>query len=188
MSAEHRFAIGGGYLLAVLLVGLVGFAVDWLVLKQAQPRRRRPAGARCRSSSHFRAPPCLRSSWSRSVHRNLPDDHDRINERLIVFVSVLVSAGVIALGYEQLFADATFDTADIRLTEGVTVEGVYITTTDTAVLLITRRTGDCPTITAVRRDRIEQVRIGPSRLELGIPDRELCTRTVDWRDFPAGGG
>jgi hypothetical protein len=44
MSAEHRFTIGGGYLLAPMFVGLVGFIVDWLVLRQAECRRRRGGG------------------------------------------------------------------------------------------------------------------------------------------------
>jgi hypothetical protein len=38
MSAEHRFAIGAGYLIAPVFVGLVGFAVDWLVIKHWHDR------------------------------------------------------------------------------------------------------------------------------------------------------
>jgi hypothetical protein len=116
--------------------------------------------------------------------RDHPSGHHRIDEHLVVFVGVLLSAGAIALGHEQLFAAPTFDTADIRLTDGITVEGGYITTTDTAVLLITRRSGDCPTITALRRDRIEQARIGPTSIEVEVEDSEFCTRTLDGRDFP----
>jgi hypothetical protein len=114
------------------------------------------------------------------VYPGRHSDHHRLDERVIVFASVLVSAGVIALAYEQLFAAPTFDAADIRLADGGSVDGGYITTTDTAVLLITRDSHDCATITAVRRDRIERVLIGPSKLKVAAHDREFCTRTQDW--------
>jgi hypothetical protein len=198
MSAEHRFAIGGGYLLVPMFVGLVGFAVDWWVTKRepTEMRRREVAVVTIVAASVLgglliqpavpfvfvlqSAALLLAVVAAIHLYRDRPPDHHRIDERLIVFVAVLVSAGAIALVHEQFFADATFDTADIRLTEGVTVEGGYVTTTDTAVLLITSRIGGCPTITAVRRDRIEQVRIGPGKLQVEMPDRQPCTRTVDF--------
>jgi hypothetical protein len=269
MSTEHRFAIGAGYLIAPLFVGLVGFVVDWLVIKHSPngnnsngskspdgnqspdgddsphaPRRsERPhtdsdnqqawhlrswlawrlgSWLAWRLGSWLEPFGAKRARWALvatvggsvvgglllepaeplvfilqsaalfvivvvaiGVFDHLPPEHHRFDERVVVFVSVIVSAGVIALGYEQLFADPTFDAADIRLTEGATVEGGYITTTDTAVLLITRASHDCPAITAVRRDRIEQARIGPTKLEVRGDDPEFCTRTQDWRDFPA---
>jgi hypothetical protein len=247
MSAEHRFAIGAGYLIAPLFVGLVGFAVDWLVIKRwhdprdtsAAPERgdadrdnqtrSEPAGGAAESKPANRksGDPSTREHslpakrfWAAmlaifaaslvgglliqppaplvfilqcaallgivlvalAVYRDRPRDHHRLDERVIVFVLVVVSAGAIALGYEQLFADATFDAADIRLREGATVQGGYVTTTDTAVLLITRHSNDCPAITAVRRDQIEQVSIGPTQVKVSLDDPQFCTRTEEWRD------
>jgi hypothetical protein len=252
MSTEHRFAIGAGYLIAPLFVGLVGFVVDWLVMKHSPDGDDSPEAARrseraqidsddhragrLRSWLGWRLGSWLlwpldrwlepfgakRARWALvatvggaivgglllepavplvfilqsaallvivvvaiGVFGHLPPEHHRFDERVVVFVSVLVSAGVIALGYEQLFADPSFDAADIQLAEGGTVKGGYVTTTDTAVLVVTRGSDDCPAITAVRRDRIEHARIGPTKLEVRGEDPEFCTRTQDWRDFPA---
>jgi hypothetical protein len=245
MSAEHRFAIGAGYLIAPLFVGLVGFAVDWWVIKRwpdpsetsSVPERGdadrddrtrfESAAVASKPGNHkFRSPRIRADSLAAKrtsaailtivaatvvgglllrppaplvfilqsaalliivlaavvVYRHRASDHHRFDERAIVFVSVIVTAGAIALAYEQLVADATFEAADIQLSEGTTVQGGYVTTTDTAVVLITRRSNDCPAITAVRRDRIEQVSIGPTEVKVSLDDPEFCTRTHDWLD------
>ena len=38
MSAEHRFAIGAGILIAPLLAGFIGFLVDWSWVKPTLPQ------------------------------------------------------------------------------------------------------------------------------------------------------
>jgi hypothetical protein len=240
MSPEHRFAIGAGYLIAPLFVGLVGFVVDWLLIKRLPDT---PPSAEDTPPSAEDTPPSAEDTPAHEEWRNpkrwwdvlqqrrtkvaviavfsgfaagllllsppvpllfalqffalliivvvvigiyadRPKDHHRVDERIIVFVSVLVSAGAIALAYEQLRPDADFDAAHIRLKEGATVDGGYITTTDTAVVLITRGSHDCPAITAVRRDQVEQIWIGPTKLQVSVDDSQLCTRTQEWHDFP----
>jgi hypothetical protein len=231
MSAEHRFAIGAGYLIAPLFVGLIGFAVDWLILKRwpdpAATQAARESGdagsdkeTRKRADQTWWNPRTWASLGAKRtgaaivaiiagivvgvlllhppepgvfilqgvallaivvvslrVYGHRGSDHHRLDERVIVFVSVIVIAGAIALGYEQLFADATFDAADVQLRDGASVEGGYITTTDTAVLLITPGGDFCPAITAVRRDQIEQVSLGPTEREIRVDDSRFCGRT-----------
>ncbi len=108
-----------------------------------------------------------------------PSHHHRLDERVAVFTLVLVLAGAIALVYEQRFAPTVFDDAQVRLRDSTDpVQGGYITTTDTAVLLITH--GDhkgvaCPMITAVRRDQIQRVWVGPGKLK--VVKSEACAQS-----------
>ncbi len=261
MSAEHRFAIGAGYLVAPLFVGLLGFSVDWWFNRTAAedekpgdpPSTDRAAGTEEPTKTNDQAdgrlswrqtlvayltivlamrkgladdrhtvsravlavgtifigsvagafllsPPILLVFWAQCAllllivlfamlvaYRDPDPKQHRVPERLFVFVGVLITAGAVALGYEQLFAGASFDAADVRLQQGETVRGAYITTTDTAVLLVTRGSRGCPAITALRRDQIEQVRIRPAKLEVSSEEPGTCAGTADWPTARAAG-
>ena len=119
------------------------------------------------------------------VHADSSADQHHWDQRVIVFSCVLVFAGAIALFHEQLFADPAFNAAHIEFAAGtVDVDGGYITTTETAVLLVTRFKNDCPTITAVRRDRIRQITIGPASVNVPVhPQR--CSGEESWRSVSA---
>lgn len=278
MSAEHRFAIGAGYLVAPLVVGLVGYIADTVVIAlwpPGPPPQRLPAAGGERPERKAWNPkrwwhwlrdrfahrwdllghePASERSWNprrwwdrhhtplspderwiwagrtRSavvvtvvgavlaglilqpevwplfvfqstallvivlgairVYAHRPLDHHRWDERVIVFVLVIVGTGASALCYERLFGDAVFDVAHIQFKDGPTVglEGGYVTTTETSVVLITRVTRarhDCPAVTAVRRDQIERIWIGPTELEVR---GTACGADVDWPDLPADHG
>ena len=100
-------------------------------------------------------------------------------ERGIVFVLVLVLAGVIAFAFERVAGDR-FDFAAVRFKEAsaAPIAGYYVTTTADALLLVTLGDEDdperCPPdrglarITAVPDDQIERVWIGPRDVEFGL--------------------
>ena len=93
----------------------------------------------------------------------LPDDADKrhgFQERIAIFLGVLVGAGVGAIVAES-FETPTFDEARITIREKGVVTGGYITSTDHAVVLSTR----CEVIEAVPRDRIERISVGPGEVE-----------------------
>jgi Na+/proline symporter len=93
----------------------------------------------------------------------LPDDADKrhgFGERIVIFLAVLVGAGVGAIIAES-FETPTFDEARITIREKGVVTGGYITSTDHAVVLSTK----CEVIEAVPRDRIERISVGPGEVE-----------------------
>ena len=93
----------------------------------------------------------------------LPDEagkRHKFQERLVVFLSVLVGAGVGAIIAES-FESPSFDEAKITIRDQSLVTGAYITSTDHAVVLSTR----CEVIEAVPRDRIERISVGPGEVK-----------------------
>jgi uncharacterized membrane protein len=97
------------------------------------------------------------------VFELLPDDADKrhgFQERIAIFLAVLVGAGVGAIIAEN-FQTPTFDEAKVTIRDHGVVTGGYITSTDQAVVLSTR----CEVIEAVPRDRIERISVGPGEVE-----------------------
>ena len=64
-----------------------------------------------------------------------PDEGKGLGERAVVFALVLITAGVLAFGFEQL-RDPKFDFGAIRLKDHSVLAGFYVTSTANAVLLI----------------------------------------------------
>jgi hypothetical protein len=215
MSTEQRFTIGIGYLSAPLFVGLVGFVVDWFVVKASPATKdfwrlawavgalaigtvlgllilRPPEGlflAQCgvvvlvvpatfmmlgRAHAHRHGDASLgRRGW-RGQHAILgrpPAFRHRLDERVVVFLAVLISAGVIALVVAATDETSAFDTAFVELSQGEPVEGAYVTTTSDAAILITwgKATG-CPAIGAVPRNQITRIWIGPGTKVVDMPN------------------
>lgn len=82
-------------------------------------------------------------------------------ERLAVFLSVLVAAGIGAILAEN-FGSPSFDDAVITVRDQpVPITGAYITSTEHSVVLSTR----CEVIEAVPRDQIERISVGPDELK-----------------------
>jgi hypothetical protein len=93
----------------------------------------------------------------------LPDKADKrhgFNERIAIFLSVLVGAGVGAIIAES-FRSPSFDEARITTRDQSVVTGGYITSTDNAIVLTTR----CEVVEAVPRDRIERISVGPGEVK-----------------------
>jgi hypothetical protein len=97
-----------------------------------------------------------------------------LDEQVAVFLSVLISAGLVALLLVRE-RDAEFDRADILLDDGSRLAGAYVTTTDEAAVLISRNRYNCPSISAVPRDRIARIWIGPDTIKFGN-QAEHCVR------------
>jgi hypothetical protein len=184
MPTEQRFAIGVGHLLAPLFVGLLGFLADlaltahWSRSKRAHPDRE--ARARPWKRALLAAATIVVGAWIGDVLLEPPsltlymlqlavlivavaavwwfgeNDGESPRERGVVFLLVLVLAGVIAFGFE-VQANARFDFAAVRFQDAgqAPLAGYYVTTSSAAVLLITL--GDeadptrCPRTTALRR-------------------------------------
>jgi Na+/proline symporter len=190
MSTEHRFAIGAGILAAPLLAASIGFLADsvWAsedrVIqdegdkdKQIQIRRLRQLLAVVSVVLglvlvyYVLRPPretLLLEGLAvvaavAVAFELLPDDADTrhgFNERVAIFLAVLVGAGVGAIIAESL-ESPSFDEARITIRDQSVVRGGYITSTDNAVVLTTR----CEVIEAVPRDRIERISVGPGEIK-----------------------
>jgi hypothetical protein len=89
-----------------------------------------------------------------------------LDEHVVVFLSVLISAGLVALLVVRE-RDPEFDRADILLDDGGRLAGAYVTTTDEAAVLISRNRYSCPSISAVPRNRIARIWIGPDTIKFG---------------------
>ena len=206
MPTEQRFAIGVGHLLAPLFVGLLGFLADLaLTAHRKRTKRSHPdQGERARRWTR----PALAfvtialGAWIGAVLLEPPsstlymlqlavlivavaavwwfgeEDGKSVRERGVVFVLVLVLAGVIAFGFE-VQSKARFDFAAVRFqnADKPPVAGYYVTTSSAAVLLITLGDEgdptDCPRTTALRRVSalpvrdIDVVWIGPREKTFG---------------------
>jgi Na+/proline symporter len=190
MSTEHRFAIGAGILAAPLLAGSIGFLADTVLTTKdrviqhhGEPRldkqiRRLRQGLAVVTVVFglvlvyyiLRPPPETLVLEGLAVVAAvaialeiLPDDGDKrhgFEERLAIFLAVLVGAGVGAIIAES-FKSPTFDEARITIRDHSVITGAYITSTDHAVVLSTR----CEVIEAVPRDRIERIRVGPGEVK-----------------------
>jgi len=72
-----------------------------------------------------------------------------------------------------------FDRADITMADGSRVAGAYVTTTDEAAVLISRNRYSCPSISAVPRNQIARIWIGPDTIKFG----DQAERCVDQHSF-----
>jgi len=190
MSTEHRFAIGAGILAAPLLAASIGFLADWLFTTKDRVTQDQGEPAEDKQLRRLRQgvgvvtvllglvlvyfvlrpPPVTLALEGLFVvaavtlaFQFLPDKADKrqkFQERLVVFLSVLVGAGVGAIIAES-FESPSFDEAKITIRDQSLVTGAYITSTDNAVVLSTR----CEVIEAVPRDRIERISVGPGEVK-----------------------
>ena len=190
MSTEHRFAIGAGILAAPVLAGAIGFLADSVLTTTDRVLQPRGEPREPKQIRHLRQllalatvvlglvlvfyvltpPPETLALEGLAVvaavaiaFELLPDDADKrhgFQERIAIFLAVLVGAGVGAIIAEN-FRTPTFDEAKITIRDHSVVTGGYITSTDQAVVLSTR----CEVIEAVPRDRIERISVGPGEVE-----------------------
>jgi hypothetical protein len=179
MSAEHRFAVGAGVLIAPLIVGFIGFLIDWALLAdwgfgKKPSRGERQVLAACTVLVaaivvYFVLKPPLKTALLESVavvaavaiaFQFLPSEPERrhgFHERLVVFLSVLVASGVAAVVAET-FGSPSFDETNITVrNQQLPVLGGYITSTENAVVV----SPSCEVIEAVPRDQISRIRVGP---------------------------
>jgi hypothetical protein len=192
MSAEHRFAIGASYLIAPLFVGFVGFLADWAVTTGKATRRPRTRIAlavaiiavatliglellRPPLETLFIAQNAATLLIVLTIWALTPQRGRRVEERLLVFVLVMLLAGVLAFLFERR-STPVFDFAAVAMkADGEPVAGYYVTTTGSALLLITvpnSRQPACSTavaksdpfrIVAVPADSIDRTLIGPAQ-------------------------
>jgi hypothetical protein len=173
MSAEHRFAIGAGILIAPLLAGLIGFLADWAGGKKVTHRQRQAlaigtvlVGAALvyfllRPPFETFAFECVAVAAAVPIAFQFlprePEKRHRFKERLVVFLSVLVAAGAGAVLAESSGLPS-FDETEITIRDQpVPVTGGYITSTEHSVVL----SPSCEVIEAVPRDEIARIRVGP---------------------------
>jgi hypothetical protein len=179
MSAEHRFAIGAGFFAAPLLAGFVGFLVDWAFAGSDEkvPHGYRQILATATTAAGFwgvarllRLPvdqALIQGAavvagvvFTFQVLKREPERRHRFDERVGVFIAVLVAAGTGALVYERRTDEMTFAAATITLKDGEPVQGGYLTSTDFAVVLVRQDKG-CTVVEAVPRTLIARIRVGP---------------------------
>ena len=176
MSTEHRFAIGAGILIAPLLAGFIGFLADWAGGNKVPHGQRQALAAATVLGGGALVylvlkPPfetlafecvAVAATVPLAFHflREEPEQRHRFQERLAVFLSVLVAAGAGALLAES-FGSPTFDETEITIRDQpVRVTGGYITSTEHSVVLSTR----CEVIEAVPRDDIARISVGPDEV------------------------
>jgi Na+/proline symporter len=185
MSTEHRFAIGAGILAAPLLAASIGFLADsvWASEDRVTDRGDKQI-RRLRQGLAFVTvvlglvlvyyvlrPPretlvleglAVVAAVAVALELLPPDADTRhgFNERVAIFLAVLVGAGVGAIIAESL-ESPSFDEARITIRDRSVVRGGYITSTDNAVVLTTR----CEVVEAVPRDRIERISVGPGEIK-----------------------
>jgi hypothetical protein len=113
-----------------------------------------------------------------------PGEGTLTHERVVVFLLVLVIAGVFAFAFERL-RTPEFDFAAVGLNDNSWVTGYYVTTTSNAVLLITLGRADdrnaCPAalsrrqVTVLPTDQIGRLWIGPRDVQ--VSPHEFCKQS-----------
>jgi len=180
MSAEHRFVIGAGYLVAPLAAALLAVVVDELL---HAPRDQPDPGWLPRLLVALTVLVIAAAAIDRLAQPS-PEFllqvgaiaavlgvvlrlgiKDRPWERVLTFVLVLAAVGAIALIAETRHKPR-FHKVAISYRSGGGEDGFYITTTNDAVVLAgrgpKRHDGSCATsIVAVPRDQISAVRVQP---------------------------
>lgn len=170
MSAEHRFAIGAGILIAPLLAALVGFLADLAPVTRRTPRRRRRLAAATTAAGaaliYLLLKPqretfiieCIAVAGVVPFALHFLRHRDWFHERVGVFLLVLVAAGAGAICAESV-GSPSFDETAIRILKpsGSLVTGAYITTTEHSVVL----SPGCGVVMAVPRDQIARITVGP---------------------------
>jgi hypothetical protein len=182
MSTEHRFAIGAGILVAPMLAGFIGFLADLAkggrepIGKKISHRGRQALAAGTvlgggalmyvllRPPFEVLALECIAVAVAVPIAfeflKKEPENRHRFEERLVVFLSVLVAAGAGAILAEG-FRSPSFDETEITIRDQPRpVTGGYITTTENSVVLTTR----CQEVEAVPRDRIVRISVGPDEV------------------------
>jgi hypothetical protein len=166
-----RLLLAAGAIVVAAALGLVIFEPSpwWLFITQcAVVLVAVPAAFVILGHVHDRRRGRRGGSWIRG---RPPEYWHRLDEIIVLFLAVLISAGVIALIVVGT-RDATFDTAEVDLREGQ-IQGKYVTTTPNAVVLIMKRDHECWGIGAVPRDQIVRILIGPDTDKVEMPDS--CT-------------
>jgi hypothetical protein len=180
MSTEHRFAVGAGILAAPLLAGSFAAFVDWVVSwsKEGVNRKQRqhlvvltivvtaPVG-------YWLLRPdvllfvaelvavAIAAAVALAAYRGNPRT---LMERIVVFLAVIVSVGAIAVAAERI-GPVSFDTATLTVTDGNSVEGGFVTSTDYAVLVIPDDAA-CPIIKAVPRTEITRIEVSDKNADI----------------------
>ena len=182
MSPEHRFAVGAGTLAGPLLAGLFAAVLEWIVVRWTRiddEQRRHLALATVAISAPIaylllRPPAAVFAAQTVTVAiavwvalKVLTHDRHSFQERITVFLAVLVSVGAVGVAAERI-GPTVFYAASITVTgDSRAVEGGYVTSTDYAVLMVPAR-AECPMIEAVPRAQI--VRIEVSHTPADTPD------------------
>ena len=173
MSAEHRFAVGAGILIAPLLAAFIGFLADWAAgLKVTHHQRQALAAGTVVVGAALvylvlKPPPetfvveFLAIAFVVPIAFHFLQDKATphgFRERVAVFLSVLVAAGGGAIFAESL-GTPTFDETAITVVKprSALVTGGYITSTEHSVVV----TPKCEVVLAVPRDQIARITVGP---------------------------
>jgi MFS family permease len=179
MSAEHRFALGAGLLIAPLLAGLIGFLADWVSCGDVQKvtllgRQLRAVVAVLLGAAvvFFVLKPPWETFLAESLAvaialpfafhllNNKPETRHSFRERLVVFLAVLGATGAGAILAEAMLRAPSFDEARVTVRDqSEPVTGGYITSTEHSVVLAT----SCELIQAVPRDLIVGITVGPDK-------------------------
>ena len=176
MSAEHRFAIGAGILIAPLLAGFIGFMADLVAHLRFPGYRRkllaavtvlaggalvygilRPPIETIMLQILFVAVAVPITFWLLKI---VGVNRHEFYERVAVFLAVLVAAGAGAI-VAEVFRSPSFDETRITLRDqAAPITGGYITSTEHSVVL----SPGCEVIEAVPRDQIERISVGPNEV------------------------
>jgi hypothetical protein len=169
MSPEHRFAVGAGYLTLPLLAGLVGFLIDWVVDLGDRPRQGVAFASIVLAGALWYVlldPPFYVFATEVAAVAVVvplvfeflkPEQRHQLDERVIVFLAVLIATAVGAFAAERL-RTPQFDQTVIDYGDSGRVEGGYITSTETAVVVVTGR-DRCRLVQAVPRSLITRIAV-----------------------------
>jgi energy-converting hydrogenase Eha subunit A len=180
MSNEHRFAIGAGILIAPLFAGLVAFLADWALASEPgklSHRRRQGLAVLTVIGGLVLAYLVLDLSRETMAAEGLlvlvavllalqflkrePEIRHSFLERLVIFLSVLVAAGIGAVLAEAK-SSPSFDDVSITVHgDGGPIAGGYVTSTDHVVVVATK----CDVIEAVPRTEITRITVGPGQFD-----------------------
>jgi hypothetical protein len=176
MSNEHRFAIGAGILVAPFFAGLIACIADWALAgdpdKLSHRKRQGLAVAMVISGlalAYFVLDLAHETIVTEGVLvliavvlalsflKNEPEIRHTFREVLVIFLAVLVAAGIGAV-LAEAWRTPSFD--EVRITvhdQGRPVVGGYVTSTDHVVVVATK----CGVIEAVPRTEITRIIVGP---------------------------
>jgi hypothetical protein len=185
MSTEHRFAIGAGILIAPLFAGLIGFLVDWALAGDPHKCHHwlRQGLAACTviggmALAYFVLEPPEVTIVAEGVlvliavfvalHflRREPEIRHAFRERLVIFLSVLIAAGIGAV-VAEIWRSPAVDNVSIAIKadsspiQDDSITGGYITSTDHAIVITTK----CNVIEAVPRTEIVRIAVGPGKFK-----------------------